>query len=165
MTNLCEKYWFSNPTVTNELQKFCMLLNLSKRVMCRSASNTGCFGWNKASRLQQWLYDSCKERFFTSGPMINNCRYRLDDWQAVVQWRRTLFLQKLWDTALLHVAESCFILCRFYGYVAFCRYTYGALPPRILKFSAKKGCFLRLEWEKSNFTTFGPPWKSLGKIL
>jgi len=30
---------------------------------------------------------------------------------------------------------------------------------RILKFSAKKGCFLNFEGEKSNLTTFDPPWK------
>jgi len=41
----------------------------------------------------------------------------------------------------------------------------GALtPPWILKFSAKKGCFLSFEREKSNFTTFGPTWKNSGKI-
>jgi len=40
----------------------------------------------------------------------------------------------------------------------------GAWPPWILKFSAKKGCFLSFEWEKSNFTTFGSPLKNLGKI-
>jgi len=33
----------------------------------------------------------------------------------------------------------------------------GQGPPWILKISAKKGCFLDLEWEKTNFTTtFGP---------
>jgi len=32
-------------------------------------------------------------------------------------------------------------------------------PPWILKFSAKKGCFISFEWEKTNFTTFGPTWK------
>jgi len=36
----------------------------------------------------------------------------------------------------------------------------GALPPWILKISAKKGCFLNFEWEKTNFTTFGP-WKKI----
>jgi len=40
----------------------------------------------------------------------------------------------------------------------------GALPPWILKVSAKKVFFLSFEWEKSNFTTFGHPWKNLGKI-
>jgi len=38
----------------------------------------------------------------------------------------------------------------------------------ILKFPAKKGCFLSFEWEKSKksiFTTFGPPYKNLGKTL
>ena len=39
----------------------------------------------------------------------------------------------------------------------------GALTPWILKFSAKKGCFLSFEREKSNFTTFGPPGKILEK--
>jgi len=29
-------------------------------------------------------------------------------------------------------------------------------PLWILKFSAKRGCFLSFEWEKSYFTTFGP---------
>jgi len=30
-------------------------------------------------------------------------------------------------------------------------------PPWILKISAKKGCLLSFKWEKTNFTTFGPP--------
>jgi len=29
---------------------------------------------------------------------------------------------------------------------------------------SKKGCFLSFEWKQSNFTTFCPPWKNLGKI-
>jgi len=29
-----------------------------------------------------------------------------------------------------------------------------------LKFLAKKGCFLRFEWEKINFTAFGTPGKN-----
>ena len=32
----------------------------------------------------------------------------------------------------------------------------GLDPPWILKISATKGCFPSLEWEKTNFTTFGP---------
>jgi len=32
----------------------------------------------------------------------------------------------------------------------------GPRPPWILKISAKKGCFLGVEKEKTNFTTFGP---------
>jgi len=28
---------------------------------------------------------------------------------------------------------------------------------------SKKGCFLSFEWEKTNFTTFGPLWKKFGK--
>jgi len=47
------------------------------------------------------------------------------------------------------------------------------LVPWILKISAKQGCFLNFEWEKTNFTTFGPLekfWKNplvlpLEKIL
>jgi len=35
----------------------------------------------------------------------------------------------------------------------------GTRPPWILKISAKKGCFLSFEWEKTNFTAFGPPGK------
>jgi len=38
-----------------------------------------------------------------------------------------------------------------------------ALPLDFEIFS-KKGCFLSFEWEKSNFTTFGPALKNLGKI-
>jgi len=37
------------------------------------------------------------------------------------------------------------------------------LAPWILTFSAKKGCFLSFEWEKTNFTTFTPPRKILEK--
>ena len=33
----------------------------------------------------------------------------------------------------------------------------GRTIPWILKFPAKKGCFIRFEWEKTNFTTFGTP--------
>jgi len=40
----------------------------------------------------------------------------------------------------------------------------GQGPPWILKFSAKKVCFLNFEEDKSNFTTFGPFWKNFGKI-
>jgi len=36
-------------------------------------------------------------------------------------------------------------------------------PPWILKFAAKKGCFLSFKWEKSVFTTFAPPGKILEK--
>jgi len=35
----------------------------------------------------------------------------------------------------------------------------------ILKLSAKEGYFLIFEWEKTNITTFGPPWKNFEKIL
>jgi len=35
--------------------------------------------------------------------------------------------------------------------------------PCILKISTKKGCFLSVEWEKTNFTTFGS-LKNFGKI-
>jgi len=35
--------------------------------------------------------------------------------------------------------------------------------PWILKFSAKEGCFLSFEWEKSNFTTFGHPLEKFRK--
>ena len=52
---------------------------------------------------------------------------------------------------------------------------HGALSPpwsleisakkKISKISAKKGCFLSFEWEKTNFTTFGPPRKILEKPL
>jgi len=38
----------------------------------------------------------------------------------------------------------------------------GDLVLWILNISAKKSCFLNFEWEKTNFTTFGPP---PGKIL
>ena len=38
----------------------------------------------------------------------------------------------------------------------------GASPLDFESFS-KKGCFLVFEWEKTNFTTFGPPWKILEK--
>jgi len=34
-----------------------------------------------------------------------------------------------------------------------------ALVPLDFEIFSKKGCFLSFEWEKSNFTTFGPPWK------
>jgi len=40
----------------------------------------------------------------------------------------------------------------------------GQGPPWILKSLAKNGCFLDFEREKSNFTTFGPPWKNFRKI-
>jgi len=30
----------------------------------------------------------------------------------------------------------------------------------ILKILSKKSCFLSFEWEKTNFTTFAPPWKN-----
>jgi len=44
---------------------------------------------------------------------------------------------------------------------------WGRGHPWILKISAKKGCFLSFEWEKTNFTTFSPPRKilPLEKIL
>jgi len=38
----------------------------------------------------------------------------------------------------------------------------GPWPPWILKFLARKDCFVSFEWEK-NFTTFGPPWKKIWK--
>jgi len=41
----------------------------------------------------------------------------------------------------------------------------GVWPHWILKFSAKKGCFLGFEGEKSKFTTFGSPWMKFGKTL
>ena len=40
----------------------------------------------------------------------------------------------------------------------------GALPPWILRFWARKGCFLSFEQEISNLTTSGPPWKNWVKI-
>jgi len=39
----------------------------------------------------------------------------------------------------------------------------GRGAPWILKISAKKCCFLSFEWEKTNFTTFGPSGKVLEK--
>jgi len=39
----------------------------------------------------------------------------------------------------------------------------GLDPNWILKFIAKKSCFLSFEWEKTNFITFGPPGKILKK--
>jgi len=38
-----------------------------------------------------------------------------------------------------------------------------AKAPLDLKNFRKKGCFLSVEWEKTNFTIFGPPWKKFGK--
>jgi len=32
-------------------------------------------------------------------------------------------------------------------------------PHWILKLIAKRGCFFNFEGQKTNFTTFGPPWK------
>ena len=40
----------------------------------------------------------------------------------------------------------------------------GGLGPLDFENFTKKGCFLSFEWEKTNFTTFGPPWKNFGKI-
>jgi len=40
----------------------------------------------------------------------------------------------------------------------------GARAPWVLKISAKKGCFLSFEWEKTNFTTFAPPLEKFWKI-
>jgi len=40
----------------------------------------------------------------------------------------------------------------------------GPCPPLDFQMFTKKGCFLSFEWEKSNFTTFAPPWKNVGKI-
>jgi len=37
-------------------------------------------------------------------------------------------------------------------------------PACILQFFLKKYCFLSFEWEKTNFTTFGPPLEKFGKI-
>ena len=39
----------------------------------------------------------------------------------------------------------------------------GPLTTWILKSLAKKGYFLSFEWEKTNFTTFNPPWKNFWK--
>jgi len=38
-----------------------------------------------------------------------------------------------------------------------------ARQARILKFSAKRGCFLSFEWAKPNFITFGPPLEKFWK--
>jgi len=38
-----------------------------------------------------------------------------------------------------------------------------ALAPLDFEHFGKKGCFLSFEWEKTNFTTFGPPVKILEK--
>ena len=38
-------------------------------------------------------------------------------------------------------------------------------PLWISKILTKKGCFLSFEWEKTNLTTFGRPYKTFGKIL
>ena len=40
----------------------------------------------------------------------------------------------------------------------------GDQGPLIFENCSKKGCFLSFEWEKTNFTTFGLPWKNFGKI-
>jgi len=40
----------------------------------------------------------------------------------------------------------------------------GQGPFWILKFLANKGSFLSFEWEKTDDTTFGFPWKNFGKI-
>jgi len=39
----------------------------------------------------------------------------------------------------------------------------GGTDHRIWKISAKKGCFLSFEWEKTNFAIVGPPRKILEK--
>jgi len=36
----------------------------------------------------------------------------------------------------------------------------GTLDPLDLENLSKTGCFLNFDWEKANFTTFGPPWKN-----
>ena len=41
----------------------------------------------------------------------------------------------------------------------------GALAPPDFESFSKKGCSLSFEWEKTNFTTFGPPWKNLEKSV
>jgi len=38
----------------------------------------------------------------------------------------------------------------------------GPWSPWILKISAKERCFLNFEWEKTNSTIFGHPWKNFG---
>jgi len=43
------------------------------------------------------------------------------------------------------------------------RWVMGALAPLDFEIFSKKGCSLSFEWEISNFTTFGPPWKNVGK--
>ena len=40
----------------------------------------------------------------------------------------------------------------------------GAGLPLDFEIFSKKGCSLSFEREKSNFTTFGPPWKNLEKM-
>ena len=45
------------------------------------------------------------------------------------------------------------------------RGTRGPCLPWIFKVSAKKGCILDLEWEKTNFTTIDLPWKNFEKII
>jgi len=40
----------------------------------------------------------------------------------------------------------------------------GGKPLLDLENFSKKRCFLSFEWEKTNFTTFGHPWKNFGKI-
>jgi len=41
----------------------------------------------------------------------------------------------------------------------------GFGTPWILNYLANKGCFLSLEWEKTNFTTFDPIGKNLENPL
>ena len=41
----------------------------------------------------------------------------------------------------------------------------GPKPPWILKSFAKKGCFLGFQWEKTNFTTFAPPFEKFPSDL
>jgi len=43
------------------------------------------------------------------------------------------------------------------------RWERGPWTPWILKISAKNGCFLSFEWEKSNFITFDPPLETVWK--
>jgi len=39
----------------------------------------------------------------------------------------------------------------------------GGKGPLDFENFSKKGCFLSFEWEKTNFITFGHPWKNFGK--
>jgi len=40
----------------------------------------------------------------------------------------------------------------------------GVKAPLDFENFSKKASFLNFQWEKTNFTTFGPPWKIFGKI-